>query len=78
MTGWTPAFSAATRASNSGGDRPDPPLARPAARASMAARTTARGSGAPMPIDRPSRNMSWKAAVSPSIAVPLLAPSPVL
>ena len=77
MTGWTPAFSAATSAETMPGEMPDPPTDSMAARANIVARTMSTASGSPTAPLRPSSSWRWKALASPVIDVPRLAPSPV-
>ena len=77
MTGWTPAFSAATSAARISGEMPEPPTDSMAARANIVARTMSVGSGSPTAPLRPSSNCRWKALASPVTGVPRLAPSPV-
>jgi hypothetical protein len=46
------------------GRNPAPPSAIALARASIAARTVARGNGSPTPIARPTTNCVWNAVIS--------------
>jgi hypothetical protein len=77
MTGCTPAFNAATSASNTSGEMPDPPTPSITARANMVARTVSTGSGSPTAPLRPATSCCWKAAASLVNGVRRLAPSPV-
>ena len=78
IAGCTPAFSRASSASAVGGDTPEQPTAKPANRASMAARTSSTAANRPTPTARAHTTRRCASPSPNATGVSAAAPSPVV